>query len=131
MSDTSAVVLPQICPYAYYHDAAAAIDFLTTAFGFRERLRVTNDDGTITHAELEIGSGVVMLGGGMPDGMKNPAELGQVTVGMYVQVPDVEAHYRQAKAAGATLQGEPKDQTYGVRSYGALDGEGHQWWFWS
>ena len=49
MSDTSAVVLPQICPYAYYHDAAAAIDFLTAAFGFRERLQ-----GLVFHEFLQI-----------------------------------------------------------------------------
>ncbi|MEX1009225.1 MAG: VOC family protein [Acidimicrobiia bacterium] len=48
---------------------------------------------------------------------------------MYVSVDDVDTHYARATAAGADVEGEPVDQPYGVRSYGALDPEGHQWWF--
>ena len=52
-----------------------------------------------------------------------------VSVGMYVYVDDVDAHYARAHAAGAEVEGEPVDQPSGVRSYGAIDAEGHQWWF--
>jgi uncharacterized glyoxalase superfamily protein PhnB len=52
-----------------------------------------------------------------------------VSVGMYVYVDDVDAHYARAQAADADVEGEPIDQPYGVRSYGVLDPEGHQWWF--
>jgi uncharacterized glyoxalase superfamily protein PhnB len=86
-----------------------------------------NDDGTLSHVEMERGNAVVMMGS--PPNLKSPKRLGQVTVGMYVHVDDVDELYEQAKAAGAELEGEPADQPYGVRSFGARDPEGHQWWF--
>ena len=119
---------PALCPYLYYEDAGAAMDWLQRAFGFRERMRVTRDDGTLGHCEMELGEAVIMLG--TPPGHKNPAHLGQVTVGMYVRVDDVDAHFSRAKAAGAQVQGDPVDRDYGDRNYGVLDPEGHQWWFW-
>jgi uncharacterized glyoxalase superfamily protein PhnB len=48
---------------------------------------------------------------------------------MYLRVDDVDGLYERAKAAGADLEGAPVDQPYGVRSFGAKDREGHQWWF--
>ena len=118
---------PQLCPYLYYEDGPAAMDWLAKAFGFRERMRVEEEGGVIRHAEMELGDAVIMLG--TPEGHKNPAHLGQVTVGMYLRVDDVDAHFERAKTAGAEIDFEPTDQTYGDRSYGARDPEGHQWWF--
>jgi uncharacterized glyoxalase superfamily protein PhnB len=46
-----------------------------------------------------------------------------------VMVADVDAHYQQAKAAGATILNEPKDQPWGLRVYSVLDLEGRQWEF--
>jgi uncharacterized glyoxalase superfamily protein PhnB len=45
-----------------------------------------------------------------------------------VLVPDVDAHYEQAKAAGGEIISEPTDQDYGQREYGVRDPEGHRWW---
>lgn len=118
---------PQLCPYLYYEDGPAAMDWLAKAFGFRERMRVEEEGGVVRHAEMELGDGVIMLG--TPEGHKNPAHLGQVTVGMYVRVDDVDTHFQQAKAAGAEIDAEPEDKEYGDRSYGCRDPEGHQWWF--
>ena len=118
---------PQLCPYLYYEDGPAAMDWLAKAFGFRERMRVEEEGGVIRHAEMELGDAVIMLG--TPEGHKSPAHLGQVTVGMYLRVDDVDAHFERAKTAGAEIDFEPTDQTYGDRSYGARDPEGHQWWF--
>jgi uncharacterized glyoxalase superfamily protein PhnB len=118
---------PQLCPYLHYEDMAAALAWLAEAFGFRERMRTTNPDGALGHCEMELGNAVIMMGS--PPGHKSPAHLGGVTVGLYVNVDDVDEHYRRAKAAGAELQGEPTDQEYGHRIYGALDLEGQQWWF--
>jgi uncharacterized glyoxalase superfamily protein PhnB len=123
------VTYPQLCPYLYYENGAEAMDWLAKAFGFRERMRVAEDDGTIRHAEMELGDAVIMLG--TPPGHKSPAHLGQVTVGMYVRVDDVDAHYQHAKAAGAEVENEPTNQDYGDRSYGVRDLEGHQWWFYT
>ena len=118
---------PTLCPYLYYEDGVAALEWLSKAFGFRERMRMMNADGTMGHAEMELGDGVILMGS--PPAHKSPAHLGQVTVGIYVHVDDVDAHLERAKAAGAQVDGEPVDQPYGVRSYGALDPGGHQWWF--
>ncbi len=122
-----ALTYPALCPYLYYEDGPAAMQWLEKAFGFRERMRVAEDDGTIRHAEMELGEAVIMLG--TPPGHKSPAHLGQVTVGMYVRVDDVDAHFERAKTAGAEIDSPPTDQAYGDRSYGARDPEGHQWWF--
>lgn len=118
---------PRLSPYLYCRDTAAALEWLVNAFGFRERFRSVDDEGVLRHAELEFGDAVVMLGS--PPDYRNPRELGQVTVGLYVHVDDVDAHFEQAKAAGAEIDGPPEDKPYGDRVYGALDPEGHQWWF--
>src|SRR4051794_1679173 len=122
MSDSAPVDYPQLCPYLFYEDLGAALEWLAGAFGFRERMRTTNTDGSLGHCEMEFGDAVIMMGS--PPGYKNPRHLGQVTVGLYVNVHDVDEHFQRAKAAGAEVQGEPIEQTYGVRSYGALDVEG-------
>jgi uncharacterized glyoxalase superfamily protein PhnB len=119
---------PSISPYLYYEDAAAAMDWLMKAFGLRERVRMTNDDDTVQHGELELGGGVVMLG--QPGaGYQSPRKRGGGTGGVHVEVEDVDAHFEQAKAAGATIHMEPTDQPYGDRRYDAEDLEGHHWFF--
>jgi PhnB protein len=127
MADETALTYPAISPYLYYQDGTAALAFLAKAFGFEERMRQTDDDGTIRHAEMDVGGGVIMLG--CPEDHRSPKELGQVTVGMYVHIDDVDAHFDRAKAAGADVEGPPEDKPYGDRVYGAFDPEGHQWWF--
>ena len=127
MTEYGGLRYPAICPYLYYRDGVAAMEFLEKAFGFRERFVSKTDDGNIAHAEMELGSGVVMLG--CPPNHRTPSEVGQTTVGIYVHVDDVDALYERAKAAGAEIEAEPADQPYGVRSFGARDPEGHQWWF--
>jgi PhnB protein len=118
---------PRVTPYLYYKDSAAALDFLTTAFGFTEKLRMPDESGGINHAEVVLGDGVVMFG--TPASHRSPKELGGVTQNVYVYVDDVDAHYEQAKAAGAEIIRDPEDQFYGDRNYGARDPEGHEWIF--
>lgn len=122
MADT-----PQITPYLFYEDCAAALEWLARVFGFRERMRTTDTDGAIRHAEMRFGNAGIMLG--TPPDYRNPAHLGGVTVSLYVTVDDVDAHHRRAEAEGATIESPPTDQDYGSRNYGVLDLEGHQWWF--
>ncbi len=118
---------PRVVPYLYYEDAAAALDFLTSAFGFTEKLRM-EDNGRIGHAEVAIGEkGVVMLG--QPPNAKSPKSLGAKTQSIYVYVDDVDAHFERAKAAGGRITREPEDQFYGDRNYGVEDPEGHEWYF--
>ena len=117
-----------ITPYLLYEDGAAAIDFLTKAFGFREVLRSRSPEGRVWHAELALGDGTVYLG--EPGGeYRNPKRLGTTTVAIHVYVDDADAHYQHAKAAGAEIRAEPADQEYGDRRYMAVDPEGHEWFF--
>jgi PhnB protein len=119
----------RICPYLYYEDAAAAVDWITRAFGFTERLRMPGPGGRVAHAEVELGDGVLMLGEPMGDDFKSPKALGVSTSSVYVYVDDVDAHCARAKDAGAEIIREPEDQFYGDRMYGAKDLEGHEWFF--
>jgi PhnB protein len=120
--------MPRISPYLYYEDVAKALDWLSRAFGFRERHRIAGPDGKVAHAEMALADGVIMMGNPGPE-YRNPKRLGQTTQNIYVYVDDVEAHFRHARAAGAKILEEPKDQFYGDRRYSAEDPEGHQWYF--
>ena len=131
-----------VIPMLAYEDGAAAIDWLTSAFGFSEQTRFTDDDGTVTHAELETGSGTIMLATPSPDYVspkrlrelsseaRKMAEVPYVIDGVLVEVDSVDAHFVRAREAGATILSEPEDvPDVGVRHYRAEDPEGHRWMF--
>jgi uncharacterized glyoxalase superfamily protein PhnB len=117
-----------ITPYLLYEDVAGALDFLSKAFGFEEVLRYTGEQGYVNHAEARLGDASVFMGD-PGDQYRNPKKLGQETVGIYVLVDDVDAHFERAQAAGAEILEEPVDQEYGHRRYTARDPEGHHWFF--
>ncbi len=117
-----------------YRDAPAAIEWLGNAFGFKPHLVVPGENGTIAHAQLTLGSGMIMLGSARDDEfgrlMTHPDETGgRETQCAYVIVRDADAHYARAKAAGATIIVDIKDEDYGGRSYTCRDPEGHIWNF--
>ena len=131
---------PRLSSSAYYQDAGRMIDWLCQAFGFELRLKVEGDEGRIEHSELSYGEAVLMVGSerrGTRWGvhMLSPKSLdGANTQGLMLYVDDVDAHCTQARAAGARIVDEPSVHDYGDdywadRSYGALDPEGHCWWF--
>jgi PhnB protein len=114
-----------ITPYLLYEDVAAALDFLTRAFGFEEVLRYTGDEGYVNHAEMRLGDDVIYLGDPGPQ-YRNPDKLGGPTVLVGVSdLDDVDALCERARAAGAQITQEPTDQAYGERRFGAADPEGH------
>ena len=132
----------RIIPMLAYEDAAAAIDWLGDAFGFRESgERYTDDDGVVTHAELELDGAEIMLATPTPDyrGPKRHAEECEqarqwldnpwVIDGCFVEVDDVAAHHARAEAAGATILRAPEEPGIGFRIYSAEDLEGHRWMF--
>jgi PhnB protein len=133
--------MPAIMPMIAYEDGAAALDWLAKAFGFTERLRLTAPDGTISHAEMVAGDGVIALATPTPDyqsprrhretceAARRWSEVPYIIDGLMVYVDDVDAHVRTAKAAGATLLSEPEDTPYGQRHYRVEDLEGHRWMF--
>jgi uncharacterized glyoxalase superfamily protein PhnB len=133
---------PRISSGLYYQNAAQMIDWLCTAFGFELRLKVEGENGRIEHSELSFGEGLIMVGEERVGpasrwgvDMKSPRSLaGANTQGMMVFVDDVDAHCQVARAAGAKIVDEPTLHDYGDdywadRSYGAVDPEGHMWWF--
>ncbi len=117
---------PSIYPSFRYRDARAAIDFLRDAFGFEEVARYDNDDGTIAHAELRYGDGMIMLGS-QREGDLYADHIGSEWV--YVVVDDADAHYARAVEHGAEIIMELTDQDYGSRDYAARDPEGNTWNF--
>jgi uncharacterized glyoxalase superfamily protein PhnB len=118
----------RIVPYLSYADAPAAIEFLCRAFGFTERFRYPMPNGSIGHAEIVRDGNVVMLassGGGFGE---SPLNLATVHGQLLCYVDKVDEHYAQALAEGATIITEPGED-HGMRSYRAMDPEGHRWIF--
>ena len=115
-----------VVPILVYEDVGKALDFLTKAFGFKERLRA-EWGGSISHAQMDIGECSIMMG---KQGGPFKAPQGD-TVSQYahVKIDNVEAHFARAKAAGATILKEPEDMPFGVRQYTAKDIGGHWWTF--
>jgi uncharacterized glyoxalase superfamily protein PhnB len=124
-----------------YQDAAAAIDWLCSAFGFEVRLKVEGENGRIEHCELSLGDGLIMLAQENPNAertwkrsLRSPKSLsGANTQSLMFYVDDAEAHCALARARGARIVEEPAVHDYGDdywsdRSYGAIDPEGHLWW---
>ena len=120
---------PSIFPYLLYRDASAAMAWLAKAFGFEEMKRVPNEDDTIAHAEMHLGSGIIMIGTARPkEGWLSPLDLPGVNQTVSVSVADVDAHHERAVAAGAEITFPLKSEDYG-RSYSCKDLEGHTWSF--
>jgi PhnB protein len=122
---------PAITPYLFYADAARAVDWLTTAFGFTERRRIHAPDGTVTHAELATGENGVIMFGSPGDEYESPRSRSRPSFALYVRVADPDAHAERSRRAGARLVQQPVDRPWGDREYAAEDLEGHRWVFWS
>ena len=134
MSDLAKNTKATVIPCLRYRNAPAAIEWLCRAFGFEKHLVVPNQDGTIAHAQLSFGAGMVMLGSVLESEfgrlMKQPDEIGGAeTQTAYVIVSDADAVYARAKAAGATIVMDIKDEDYGGRGFTCRDPEGHLWSF--
>jgi len=127
---------------AYYPDAAKAIDWLCSAFGFELRLKVEGEGGLVEHSELVFGDAVLMVGDerrpknppNAPDRKSPRAVGGTNTQSIMIYVDDLAAHCERARKAGATILDEPRVHDYGDeywadKSYGCLDVGGHEWWF--
>ena len=134
--------MPGVVPMLTYEDGVAALEWLTRAFGFREReqTRIMEADGRLGHAQMDAGDGVIMLAALGPD-YESPkrhrqhcerarawSDVPWVINGVLVYVDDVDEHYDRAKRAGARILSEPEDG-YPGRRYRVEDLEGHRWFF--
>jgi uncharacterized glyoxalase superfamily protein PhnB len=125
-----------VIPCLRYRDAPAAIEWLCAAFGFEKHAVHANPDGSIAHAQLTFGNGMVMLGsvsnvdsewGAL---IKQPDEVGGAeTQSAYLIVADADAVYARATAVGAVIVLDIKDEDYGGRGFTCRDPEGHVWNF--
>lgn len=120
---------PTVFPTLLYRDARAAVRQLTEALGFTEVAVHEGEDGSVVHAELAQGNGMVMLGTKGTGGAFDEAMRGAGPAGVYVVVADVDAHHRRAVEHGVEILMPPADQDYGSRDYMARDGEGNVWSF--
>ena len=125
--------MSNIIPTMRYHDAPAAIEWLCEAFGFERRLVVPGEDGSIAHAQLTLGGGMIMLGSARDDHfgglVKTAREVGANTQSAYIVVEEIDEHYQKARAQGAEIVMEIADQDFGGRLYSAVDPEGYLWNF--
>ena len=109
-----------VTPYLTVADAAGLLEFIKKAFGATEHYVMRGPAGEVRHGDVVVGDSHIMLG-----------EAGQWTPApaqLYLYVPDCDAVYRQALAAGATSVQEPKTQFYGDRHGCVKDGWGNPWW---
>ena len=115
--------MPQtVFPCITFRDAKASIDWLERVLG-AERVAVYEDgDGRVNHAELRIGESIVMAGDERAGSKATPSGASVV----YVVVPDTDAAYERARAAGADVT-EPVDQDYGSRDITVTDPDGNRW----
>jgi len=131
---------PDIIPMLSYEDGIAAIEWLCRVFGFTERIRMLDDEGRLSHAEICLGNGTVMLASPSPD-YQSPKHHRQVCAatakfysvpfiidGILAQVEDVQLHFQHAKDHGATILSPLESGGPGLR-YRAEDLEGHRWMF--
>ena len=129
-----------VIPMLAYEDGPAAMDWLATAFGFRERDRRVTPEGRLEHGEMDTGGGVIMLATPSThyhgpkkhreecDVARSWHDVPYIIDGVLVHVDDVGAHFERAKAAGATIL-SPVEGGEGGRRYRAEDLEGHRWMF--
>lgn len=110
-----------VTPYLVVKDAEQLIDFVKAAFDAAEVERMIDASGRISHAEFRIGDSMIMLS-------QATEQFPATTAMLYVYVPDCDATYKKAVAAGGKSLMEPANQFYGDRNAGIADTNGIQWW---
>ena len=123
MKRNRSVPTATVIPVLIYPDVREAVDWLSAAFGFVERLRIGEDH----RSQLKVGDGAVIIGDVRGD--RRPPRPGETTHSVMVRVEDARAHCERAREHGARILMEPTDMEFGERQYSAEDLAGHQWTF--
>jgi len=120
----------RVTPALIVDGAAKALDFYAKVFEATERMRFLGPDGSIVHAEIEIGDSVIIVEEAAPymgTTAPPPGGLEGSPCFNYIYVKDVDAVIEQAVRLGATLKRPPQDQFYGDRDGFIVDPFGHGW----
>ena len=120
----------RITPCLVVRGAAQALEFYAEVFGATERMRFPGPDGSVAHAELQIGDAVLMVEDEDPQrGTTAPPAGGLpgTPVFQFVYVEDVDEVVARAAKLGASVQRAPQDQFYGDRDAFIVDPFGHGW----
>lgn len=118
----------ELTAYLSVDGASEAIAFYTEAFGAKELARSTAPNGKIMHAQIRIGSTIVMLSDELREaGLLGPLSVGGTPVTLYLFVEDVDATFARALRAGAKQQREVQDHFFGDRAGQVIDPFGHRW----
>ncbi len=124
---------PTLIPTMRYRDAGAAIDWLCATFGFARQAVLPDADGGVAHARLTLGSGMIMIGSARDDAFGRQQAPGDpdrpVTQSVYVVVSDADAMYARARAAGARIVMEIRDEDYGGRGFSCRHPQEQLWSF--
>jgi uncharacterized glyoxalase superfamily protein PhnB len=115
-------------PGLFYDDAEAAMQWLERTLGFERREDHRDDDGNVVHAEMALGTALVMLntaGTGREPFSSIPGGGSLV----YIALDEVDSLYERAREAGADIALEPTDTDYGSRDFTVRDPEGTLWSF--
>jgi uncharacterized glyoxalase superfamily protein PhnB len=117
-----------VTPYLIVRDADAAIAFYNKAFDAKETVRMPGPDGKVMHAEINIGGSMIMLSDEFPErGALSAASLNGSPVSVFLYVPDADAVFASAVAAGATVQAPLMDMFWGDRWGAVSDPFGLRW----
>jgi uncharacterized glyoxalase superfamily protein PhnB len=121
-------MITTLIPHLVCEGAADAIEFYKKAFDAVELMRLPGENGRIMHAALKIGESTLMLADDFPDyGGLGPKALKGSPVTLHLYSPDVDAAFKQAIEAGATVRMEVADMFWGDRYGQVTDPFGHHW----
>ena len=133
MSSDAKMTRATLIPTMRYRDATAALEFLTKVFGLVEHSVYRGDKGEVQHAELSFGNGMIMIGPvaetAFSKYMRQPGDVGGITMSLYAIVANPDAHHKRVTAAGYEILLPLRDEFYGGREYTCRDPEGHIWTF--
>jgi uncharacterized glyoxalase superfamily protein PhnB len=131
---------PDIIPMLTYENGVAAMEWLCRVFGFEEKMKWLDEEGKLSHGEICMGEGMIMLANGNKD-YQSPKNHRQncsqsakwysvpyIINGVLVYVDDVQEHFENSKRLGAGILSDLEFGEPGTR-YRAEDPEGQRWMF--
>ena len=116
-----------VTPSLTFKDSQKAIEFYKKAFGATVRDLFPSPTGHgIMHATIQIGNSILMMGDENP-GCKSAETLGASPISLFIYVPNADATFNQAIAAGSTVIMPVAEMFWGDRAGHLKDPFGYSW----